>query len=439
MRLPLFIKETLTNATKAITSKKRLQELLGISLYRNSIYLMLNSGILAIFGFFFWMIAARLYPVEGIGLASAAISAMGLLALLSTLGLDYGLIRFLPNSREKANEVINTCLTIGSIVSITLSVIFLIGLHIWSPALLLLREHPIFLATFVAFTLVTTLMTFSCRAFLAKRRAGFVLAQGLIFGLARFIPLVFLATLFRTFGIFASWGIAMGVAAAVSILFFLPRVQTGYHPLVVIKKEVVSEISSFSLANYASNIFRMLPASILPIMAVNLLGAELSAYFYISWIVAGVVFMIPVATSFSLFAEGSDFEDKLKENVSRSFKFVFLLLIPAVILLLLFGKWLLLAFGQSYSANALTLLWILSISSLPLAVNHIYSSVLRVLGKLKELMAIWGFIAITTLLTSYLIMPMAGIIGIGYAWLGAQTIVALYVAAHFWLIHPTAK
>jgi O-antigen/teichoic acid export membrane protein len=97
--------------------------------------------------------------------------------------------------------------------------------------------------------------------------------------------------------------------------------------------------------------------------------------------------------------------------------------------LILVGKWLLLAFGQSYSLNALKLLWILSLSSLPLAINHIYSGILRVKSRLKELMAIWGFIALSVLLASYLVMPAAGIMGIGYAWLGAQTVVAIYVLA----------
>lgn len=87
-------------------------------------------------GFFFWVIAARLYPVEGIGLASAAISAMGLLALLSTLGLDYGLIRFLPNASEKAKDMINSCFTLGGLVSIILALAFLAGLNIWSPVLI---------------------------------------------------------------------------------------------------------------------------------------------------------------------------------------------------------------------------------------------------------------------------------------------------------------
>lgn len=39
-------------------------------LYKNSVFMMLSSVTNAGFGFFFWMIAARLYSAEDVGLAS---------------------------------------------------------------------------------------------------------------------------------------------------------------------------------------------------------------------------------------------------------------------------------------------------------------------------------------------------------------------------------
>ena len=84
---------------------------------------------------------------------------------------------------------------------------------------------------------------------------------------------------------------------------------------------------------------------VLPIIVVNLLGAEQNAYFYIAWTIATALSAIPIGIALSLFAEGSHFKDKLRGNTVKALKFTFLLLIPAVILLVLVGKWLLLAFG----------------------------------------------------------------------------------------------
>ncbi len=63
-------------------------------LYRNSIFLMLSSTVGAGTGFIFWIIAARLYSTEDVGLSSAIVSVMRLLMLLSFVGLDIGLIRY---------------------------------------------------------------------------------------------------------------------------------------------------------------------------------------------------------------------------------------------------------------------------------------------------------------------------------------------------------
>ena len=48
--------------------------------------------------------------------------------------------------------------------------------------------------------------------------------------------------------------------------------------------------------------------------------------------------------------------------------------------------------------------------------------------RLRELMAIVAFLAIAVLLGSYFITPVTGIVGIGYAWIGAHGIVSVYVA-----------
>jgi len=91
-----FVKATFFDALRIVRSpEKGIKSLYGVSFYRNAVYLMLSSGVTAALGFVFWILAARFYSASDVGLASAIISAAGLLALLSTLGLNYGLIRFL--------------------------------------------------------------------------------------------------------------------------------------------------------------------------------------------------------------------------------------------------------------------------------------------------------------------------------------------------------
>ena len=114
-------------------NRKELKQHLNDPLFKNAYFLMLSSVSSAGFGFFFWLIAARFYSTADVGLASAIIAAMGVISMLSLLGFDISLVRFLPERADKT-ELINSCLTIF-IFSLLLAIIFIAGIELWSPLL----------------------------------------------------------------------------------------------------------------------------------------------------------------------------------------------------------------------------------------------------------------------------------------------------------------
>ena len=431
--LPFF--SIIREVIDIVTSRQKLVHFSTTPLYSNAFYLMLNTAIMSLLGFFFWMVVARYYTEAEVGYSSAIISALNLLAIISLAGLNTSLIRFLPRS-DKPQELINTSYTLSSLISLVIAGIFIAGLSLWSPSLDFIKQNPIFTLAFIIFTLLWTLSRMLGATFTARRHAGFVLSKNAIRSTLKIPFAILLVSLFRTFGVVASWGIANAIALAISIFLFLPRVQNNYKPVPALKLNLIKDMWRYSAGNYLSNLLSGSVKFILPLMVVNLLGARQNAYFYVAWMIAGLLSAIPTAISQSLFAEGSHFEDKLRENVTKSLKLTFLLLVPAVVAIILAGKWLLLAFGQGYSLNAVSLLWILSLSSLPLAVNRIYSSILRVKGRLKELIAIWAFIAVSVFLSSYLLMPAFGIMGISYAWFGAHVVAAIYILTSWKLRKP---
>ena len=69
-------------------NRKELKKHLSDPLFKNAYFLMFSSLSSAGSGFFFWLIAARFYSTADIGLASAIISAMGLISMLSLLCFD---------------------------------------------------------------------------------------------------------------------------------------------------------------------------------------------------------------------------------------------------------------------------------------------------------------------------------------------------------------
>jgi O-antigen/teichoic acid export membrane protein len=405
----------------------QIKQRISSPLYRNSLFLMANVVVTSALGFFFWMVVARFYTEAEVGLGAAIISSMTLLAALGRLGLGTAIVRFLPKS-ERPVDMINSCLTLSGIVALVVAAIFLAGLDLWSPALGFIRQNAMFIVAFVFFALCWALSGLLDSIFVARRRAEFVLSKNTIISLLK-IPLpIIMVLFFRAFGIVSSWGIAIAIAIAISLFLFMPWVQKAYKPVPKLNLAIIRDVWRYSAGNYLAGLLGTAPGLILPIMIVNILGAAQNAYFYVAWMIAGLLFAVPTAVGTSLFAEGSHFEEELGTNVRRSLKFILLLLIPATILVVALGKWLLLLFGGSYSANALWLLWILAASSPLVMVNNVYGTILRVRSRIKELVLLSGFSTIAVLVGSYLIAPTTGIIGIGYAWIAAQGLVTIYIA-----------
>ena len=95
--------------------------------------------------------------------------------------------------------------------------------------------------------------------------------------------------------------------------------------------------------------------------------------------------------------------------------------------MLLAGSSLFLAYGSEYSVTGTHLLWILTVASLPMSVNYIYLSVLKVKKRFREMVLLTGTVAIGTLGLSSILLPSLGIEGAGIAWLVTHTLLALFV------------
>ncbi len=408
-------------------------------LYANSIFLMANSVAGAALGFAFWVLAARLYPAEAVGLGSAVLSAAGLLTFIATMGLGQGLIRYLPGARSNTATLVNSCFTLSSLTALVAALIFLAGIPLWSPALSFVRDDLRFGVTFVTFVISSTLFSLLGSIYVALRRAEYSLVQGSLMGLLKLALVVALAGLFGIFGILASWTLATVAAVALGVFLFLPRLQANYRPVLSLRRQVSNEMVHFSFANYISTGLWNTPGWVLPLIIVNYLGSQATAHFFIVWAMAGLLFAIPTAISSSLFAEGSHKDTCLPHDIKRSLKFIALLALPAAALLMGFGDKLLLVFGRQYSQEGTRLLWLLSPSVLPLSLNMLYMTVASVRKKMREVVVITAAIAVSTLGLSYILPPRLGILAPGAGWLAGQTLVALALLPRFIKIlrHPS--
>ncbi len=410
---------------------KRLRNNLKSSLHINSIYILFNTGMTAILGFLFWALVARLYSAEDVGLGSALISAGTLLAFVGSLGFDYSLIRFLNNSEKTPSSLINISMITGTIATLSVSAIFLVGVPLWSPAFSHLRNNPFFTLAFVTFTTAYTLNSFLTAIFMGFRRSKFAFFQNIINNILKLILVAVFIPLVRNLAIFSSWGVSLVISLAIGMFFFLPRIFPGYQHRIIIKSEITKDMVHFSLINYISHGLFALPQWILPIIIVNTIGAEQNAFFYISFGLASMLFAIPGASSISLFVEGSNEISNLRRDLIRSLKFTLSITIPAIIIIILLGDKILLIFGREYSSEGNHLLWFLAPSALPMIITTLFLSIARVERNLKAIFLVTAGIAIGILALSLLLINSIGITGIAVAWLTVHTLVALVLLPGF--------
>jgi len=405
------------------TFKEQIFTLSNTFLFKNASYLIATQGVVTILGLLFWVIAARFYPSKEVGLGSALIAAIMLIPILSGLGFETGIVRFLPDEADKSGMV-NTCLSITILSSLAIASILIITLPIWSPSLLCIYDNKLLIFTFLLFAVTSALLHMQRGVFQAYRNTKYIFIQDASFSIAKLILVIFL-TAFGAWGIFFASGIGSFIALAISIIFLIR--DFNHRLTFTIEREMVKKMFNFSVGNHIGWAIGALPPQILPLMVIGLLGADMTAYFRIAWSVSAIIMTVVGNICASLFIEGSYEEEKLRTNVITASKFIFGFIIPTVIALLIFADKVLLLFGQAYSQNATDLLRLLVIGSIITPIPSVYLTIKRVQKQIKTIIYISLIGTILTLALSYILMINMGLIGIGIGWLGAQICIALII------------
>lgn len=390
------------------------------SLYSNSIYLMLGTAVMAFFGFFFWVINTRLFKPEQVGIATTLISVVTLISSFGMLGLGSGLIKYLPTS-ERKNRKINTSFTLVILTTASISIIYLIFLGTFSPNLLIIKENFIFSLLFILFVVFSSLNLISENIFIAYRASKYVLIKNTVSSVVKLILPVLLISL-GAYGILMSAGISVIIAFVLGLIFLIFKFNYLIKPTV--NKDILKRMTKFSLGNYIAGFITGLPAMVLPVIIINSIGAKFSAYFYMDMMIINLLYIIPSAASQSLFAEGSHNEAELKKHAIKAGKVIAVIMIPAIIATVVFGKYILLAFGKSYSDGGFIFLQLLALSVVFNSISTVFGSILRVKNKVKELIVI-SVIGSFITLTLSLSFVRYGLEGIGVIWLVSQLITSL--------------
>lgn len=397
------------------------------SLYRNSTFLLVNNVVLAGLGFVFWGISTKLYSPEDIGLATTLISVVELISVFALLGFNTTIVRYLANAKDK-NHIINTTFTVTSLSSIIGTLIFLIGIHFFSPELAFVTQNLLFAAAVVVFVLFTTLSVSIKSIFRANRSSEYVVIKNIIFNVLKLF-LTFALVALGAFGLLSAWMASLSIAFLISFGILIKRFGYVFKP--GINKELLREVGSFSLSNYVASFLSRIPQLSLPILITHLIGPEHTAFYYIDMSLAGFLFMIPEAIGNSLFAEQSADEHNAHVHIKKTSKAFVLILIPAIAVTMLFGNYILMFYGKEYSDEGFRLLQILALSAIPVAINEVFGSVFKVAHRMKEVIIINAITGATIIICSFLLITRS-FSGIGWTWFLSQAITSVAYGIAYW-------
>jgi O-antigen/teichoic acid export membrane protein len=393
-------------------------------LYANGVALVANAGASALLGFLFWIVAARRFSAESLGVGAAIVSAATLAALVGKAGFDAAIIRYGPALGRRDLGRLLARATLATLVLTGVVSVCVLALAIEGVASLAALRAPAAALGFVLLAIGTGAAWVADAYFISEQAGAQVLARNLVFNLVKLAaPLVMLAGLAEG-AVPLAWGLGLAASLAWALAATLPRLarrpETGEAPA------PTPEMLGYAARNYALNLSEFLPGLVFPVLVLSALGPAQNARFYLAWTVATVAFLASKAitqSSFAALVRAGPPAPALR----KAFLLSALVLGPMMAGLLLFGGAVLAVFGDHYSDGA-ELLRMLALSIVPVAVANVYLSYLKARRPALELTLLPALTMAALLALTPLALARLGMLGVGAAWLAVQTLAGLYAA-----------
>ena len=397
-------------------------------LFRNAYALMVNTGATGLLGVAYWLLAARHYASADLGRASAAYSAMSLLAGLTALNLTGALTRFLPQAGRRTTALIACTYVASSVVSVVIAIPFLVivpgpgssyaELGGVAPGVL----FAACVATWSVFTLQDGVLC-------GLRRAVWVPVENGLFGTIKIALVVGLAQVCPHTGIYISWMLPAAVSLPLVNMLIFGRLLPAHARLARARPPPTGkQIRRFLAGDYTGALCMLATTTLVPVMVAVRSGPGSTAYFYVAWMIGATLDLLAVNMATSLTVEGAFDTATLASNCKAALRKMLLILVPAAACLALAAPWALGLFGPGYAARGTPTLELLAVATLPKAVTELYLGGLRAQSRTRLIALIQAVRCVLVLgLTAAFTAPV-GITGAAIAALTGQVAVAVLVA-----------
>ncbi|MCW0215339.1 MAG: phosphotransferase [Pseudonocardia sp.] len=391
--------------------------------------LILSTALTSAVGLVYWVIGARLFPPEVLGVNQAALSAVMLLGGVAHLNMTYALLRFVPVAGRAGRRLVVGGYLVAGVLASLVGGVFALGARVWAPQMLEVVSQGALLAFFMVATPVWALFTVQDYVLTGIRKAKVVPLENAIFAVLKVGLLI--ASLAATFagGIAVSWMVGTAVIVLgvnVWLLFSaLPRFGREHEADAV--PITLGAIGRFVRSDYAGSVFQQAAFLGLPVLVLARLGAESSAAYGIVWQIGQTLFLVSSSMNQSMVAHTASDPGGIEKARRAMIRKSLTLIVPAAVVLVLGGRLLLSIFGEHYSSTGALTLALVALAAIPNVVNSSTISAARVRQRMGVLFAVPATVATIVITTSWLLMPYLGITAVGIGWLLGHSVVALVI------------
>jgi O-antigen/teichoic acid export membrane protein len=400
--------------------------------HRDGLALVLSSGLSSVIGLLYWVVAARLFTPDVVGVNNALISTMTLLGVAAQLNLGNALLRFVPVAERSARRLVLTCYAVGTAAAGLVGVVFALGATWWAPELLHAVGGGPLIAFFALSTPVWTVFVMQDYVLTAVKRATLVPVENLVFSLLK-IALLVPGALLAFFGAIAvSWVLAT-VLIVLAVTAYLMRILPSSAPEAPPSPVRPRTVARFVTADWVGGLSTLAVEFGLPLLVLVTLGAGDAATFGIAWAIAYGLYLVSHGMGQSLVAhiaaDPAALDAARRSMVTKSLA----LILPAALVIVPGAGLILSIFGEHYVATGTTLLALSCLSAVP---NVIVTAALfgaRVTQQRAVLFGVPTVLALLVIPPALVLMPAFGLTGVGIALLAGQTVMAVAILLYHWV------
>jgi O-antigen/teichoic acid export membrane protein len=393
------------------------------TLVRNATALMtstLTSGVLT---FGFWVVAARWFPADVVGIVAAVAASMALLGSLAQLNLINLFARFLPLAGDRTRRLVLS----GYAASTATAAVLIGGYALLSWSHRLVGDDPAIWLLFAGMVLASPIFFLQDSVLTALGRAGWVPVIYGVVGVARLalLPLFDSVAADATGAVLAAWTLPVVVATLAVTWWVLARGAPAHgrgQPAATPAGR--RGLLGFAAAEYVNGLFTNATAFLPPLLIASAFGAADSAYFYLPWVIgtAAVTLLWNVVTSFVVAASRDG--TRARAHLNQLIGLMAAVVVPGALVLSLAAGPLMSVLGADYAANSATTLRLIGLS-LPFAGIVLIYSAFSVMEQ-----RIWGLVAtraggaVVLFAGGWIGLSQLGITSFAAALLASQVVVA---------------